>query len=492
MAVLESDVRDLFKTIMSDTMKTVSAGRKTVIAPTVVRQLAKEITAEAEQGTIAAFESALSKAEKIVDQLGFNVKDFNKGLADRIKELKEQKIKADKEVTDLRAKNIVAETRTIREGKEYRIEANILTNKEIRDRQRTLQRQEKLYVRDEKNVKKEREKLLKKETLSNEEKELIIREEQRLQDQREALDKERNILNPQGESPLEDRENSLQLPPALQALVDAFMSPFTSIGDAFTTFKDQIVGVGEVFAFAFKGLGKGFKNLISGIKFLGAFFMSGKVLIGLAIAGVAIGLIKFRDKLIGVKDFLMGLPKTIGDFFKEQFANIKSFFIDAINGLIVMMNKVLPGFAEIPLIQKEAKEEKTSAEIGQELDSLLEKNEPETLGPSGDEASMIADLKGANQVKITSNNQVSEALGGLSYQPFDLANLGKSQEERLIDANTIKEQELQEKSKSNIPFLQSNTNQTNISGSSSMTVGMSSGTANGDATFDNMAGALSP
>ena len=270
------------------------------------------------------------------------------------------------------------------------------------------------------------------------------------------------------------------------------MSPFTSIGDAFTTFKDQIVGVGEVFAFAFKGLGKGFKSLISGIKFLGAFFMSGKILIGLAIAGLVVGLIKFRDKLKGVKDFLMGLPKTIGDFFKEQFANIKSFFIDAINGLIVMMNKVLPGFAEIPLIQKEAVEEKTREEVGQELDSLLDKNEPETLGPTGDEASMIADLKGANQVKITGNNQVGEALGGLNYTPFNMANLGKSQEERLVDANTIKEQELQEKSKSNLPFLQNNTNQTNVNQSSSMTVGMSSGTANGDATFDNLAGAVSP
>jgi len=493
MAVLESDVRDLFKTIMSDTMKTVSAGRKTVIAPTVVRQLAKEITAEAEQGTIAAFESALSKAEKIVNQLGFNVKDFNKGLGDRIEELKEQKIKADKEVTDLRAKNIVAETRTIREGKEYRIEANILTNKEIKDRQRILQKQEKLYIKDEKNVKKEREKLLKKETLTNKEKEFIIREEARLQELRNNLDNENEVLNPDGESPLEAREG-MRLPPALQGLLDAFMSPFMAIGEAFTTFKDQITSVGEVFAFGFKGLGKGFKGLISGIKFLGAFFMTGKVLIGVAIAGLVVGLIKFRDKLKGVKDFLMGIPKTIGDFFKEQFTNIKNFLIDVINGIISIVNKVLPKRREIPLIQKEIVEEKTGAEIGEDLDALLQKKEIESekLGPSGDEASMISNLRGANQVKITGNNQVGDVLGSLSYQPFDMANLGKSQEERMIDANTIKEQELQDKSKSNIPFLQNNNNQTNISGSSSTTVGMSSGTSNGDATFDNMAGAVSP
>ena len=32
MAIKESDIKKLFKTIMQDTMKTVSAGRKTVIA----------------------------------------------------------------------------------------------------------------------------------------------------------------------------------------------------------------------------------------------------------------------------------------------------------------------------------------------------------------------------------------------------------------------------------------------------------------------------
>jgi len=490
MAVLESDVRDLFKTIMSDTMKTVSAGRKTVIAPTVVRQLAKEITAEAEQGTIAAFESALSKAEKIVNQLGFNVKDFNKGLGDRIEELKEQKIKADKEVTDLRAKNIVAETRTIREGKEYRIEANILTNKEIRDRQKILQRQEKLYIKDEKNVKKEREKLLNKETLTNEEKEFIIREETRLQELRNNLDNENRVLNPD-ESPLEDREG-MQLPPALQGLLDAFMSPFMAIGEAFTTFKDQIKSVGEVFAFGFKGLGKGFKKLISGIKFLGKFFMTGKVLIGLAIAGVVLAMIKFRDKLKGVKDFLLGIPKTIGDFFKEQFLKIKNALIDTINSLIGYLN-TLP-FVELEYLKKAEAVQPTEEEqkAADKYTQDMQEAENEIEGPSNYEDKMIKDLNNGSEVKITGNNQVGDALGSLSYQPFDMANLGKSQEERMIDANTIKEQELQNKSKSNIPFLQNNNNQTNISGSSSTTVGMSSGTSNGDATFDNMAGAVSP
>lgn len=488
MAVLESDVRDLFKTIMSDTMKTVSAGRKTVIAPTVVRQLAKEITAEAEQGTIAAFESALSKAEKIVNQLGFNVKDFNKGLGDRIEELKEQKIKADKEVTDLRAKNIVAETRTIREGKEYRIEANILTNKEIRDRQKILQRQEKLYVRDERNVKKEREKLLKKETLTNEEKEFIIREEARLQDLRNNLDNENRVLNP-NESPLEDREG-MQLPPALQGLLDAFMSPFMAIGEAFTTFKDQITSVGEVFAFGFKGLGKGFKKLIGGIKFLGAFFMSGKVLIGLAIAGLVIGLIKFRDKLKGVKDFLLGIPKTIGDFFKDQFIKIKNTLIDTINGLIGYLN-TLP-FVELEYLKKVETQQNTEEEQKAAEKYLQDKAEAEgeMVGPSEAEAALVDDLQSGSEVKIKSADQTSDVLGSLKYKEFDLQNLGKSQEERMMEANALSE--TTDGTSGSTFTNQNNTSQTNINGSSSVAVGVTSGTVNTDKSFNDVASAVSP
>ena len=77
MAVLESDIKALFKTITSETMKTVSAGQKTVISPTTVRNLAKEITEQAESGSIFKFEEALKRTETIIDKLGINL--ANKG-----------------------------------------------------------------------------------------------------------------------------------------------------------------------------------------------------------------------------------------------------------------------------------------------------------------------------------------------------------------------------------------------------------------------------
>ena len=93
MAVLESDIKALFKTITSETMKTVSAGQKTIISPTTVRNLAKEITEQAESGSIFKFEDALKKTEAIIDKLGINLDDFNIGLSARINNLVNKKLK---------------------------------------------------------------------------------------------------------------------------------------------------------------------------------------------------------------------------------------------------------------------------------------------------------------------------------------------------------------------------------------------------------------
>ena len=138
MAVLDSDIKALLKTVMSQTMKTVSAGRQTVISPTEVRNITKDIIAQFESGSVERFEKALDRTERVVEKLGVNIKDFNTGLAKRIEQLKSQRDASAKEVEDLRAKNIVAETRTIKEGKEFRVETRVLTDAELKMRKSLL------------------------------------------------------------------------------------------------------------------------------------------------------------------------------------------------------------------------------------------------------------------------------------------------------------------------------------------------------------------
>ena len=50
-----------------------------------------------------------------------------------------------------------------------------------------------------------------------------------------------------------------------------------------------------------------------------------------------------KEKLGLFADAIMAIPGKIADFFKGIFAKIKNFFIDAINGVIDLINKFKPG-----------------------------------------------------------------------------------------------------------------------------------------------------
>ena len=75
--VKQSDIKALMKTVVSGTMQAVSKGRELAIAPTVVRNITKDIVKDFESGSIAKFEDAMARTEKLTDKLGVNIKDFN-------------------------------------------------------------------------------------------------------------------------------------------------------------------------------------------------------------------------------------------------------------------------------------------------------------------------------------------------------------------------------------------------------------------------------
>lgn len=358
MAVLESDIKALLKTVMSSTMKTVSAGRQTVISPTEVRNITKDIIAQFESGSVERFEKALDRTERVVEKLGVNIKDFNTGLAKRIEQLKSQRDASAKEVEDLRAKNIVAETRTIKEGREFRVETNILTKQEIADRKSLLKDNVKRVNDFEAKIVKRREKLLEKDALTTDEKEKIVSDEKKLQGFRDKLSKEESTLNPLTAD--DDRGPQSQFFEELKA-------PFVAFGDALMAVKDGAMEVYNVFLFFKKGgLTKVLKGFRNSIKTIGAFFKSTRVLIGLAVAGVIGAIFFFRDKLGAVADFLVSIPEKIGNFFKKAFTTFTDFFKSAVNAVIMLVRKI-PGFKNFGTLMetskmKEEREEKEKAE----------------------------------------------------------------------------------------------------------------------------------
>ena len=366
MAVLESDIKALFKTITSETMKTVSAGQKTIISPTTVRNLAKEITEQAESGSIFKFEDALKKTEAIIEKLGINLDDFNKGLSARIKQLGEQKVKAEAEVQELRQSNIAAEVKTIKEGKEFRIETNILTRKEIKERTNLLNLQIKQTDKREKEIIKEREKLLKKDELTTADKEKIVADEKEITQRRAAIATESDTLGI--DRTADTGANRLEMPPMLAAFVDGLKTPFTAIGEAGMMLKDTIMGIGETFMF----LGKGsLVVLVKAFRALSLILKPIPLAIGAAIAGAVFMIIKFKDKIGDFVDAVKTIPGKIKDFFTEAFTKIKNFISDTIitlqNVFIKLFNSVIGLVNKLPGVEMELLEEKKlSSEIANE------------------------------------------------------------------------------------------------------------------------------
>ena len=416
MAIKESDIKALMKTVMSSTMQTVSAGSQTVISPTEVKNITRDILAQFESGSVVKFEQAMDRTERIVEKLGVNIKDFNTGLAKRIEELKNQRDKSAKEVEILRADNIVAETKTIKTGKEFRVETRILTNSEIEMRKSLLKQRKEQFEEEEEKVIKKREKILEEEkVLSPQMKQQIIDDKDNIDKQRELIEKEDATLNPL-DPPGERQGQSSQF-------LDELKAPFVAFGDALTGLKEGAMQVTGVFKF-FKegGLMKSLKKFKDGIKVLGKFFGSTKVLIGLAIAGVILLIYKFRDRLKSVAKFIASIPEKIGNFFKKAFTTFIDFFKNAVNGVIKLIRKVpLMGdfgtLLETSDMKKEREGEERAKRIEQgeqDFDSIgtesgFTKTDTGLMQPNFDTGPDFDDTDSGNQSSVVYDPKTGEA-----------------------------------------------------------------------------------
>ena len=499
MAVTESDIRNITKAMMSTVMKTVSSGQKTVISPTEIRKTITEISQNAESGSIKRFEMALDKAKKVIDELDIDLKDFNSSLAKRIKELDEQTIKSQREVELLRKENIAAEVRANKQGKEFAYETRILTKEEIGNRTALLKQRKKQFEEDETKILKEREKLLSTEkTLLPEQQKQIIEDQERLDKEKELIQREETVLNP-----LKDDDDKGMGPSS--SFYEELKAPFIAIGDAFMSLRDIATDVGSVFSFFTKGgLMKSLKGMRDGMKAIGRFFMSTKVLIGLAIAGVIAAVVFFKDKLISIGQFIIGIPEMIANGIKKVWTMITDFYKNAINSVIKLINKI-PGI-NIPLLETSTMKEKKKEEEKQERikqgakeftgdietntesgfrdkGTYLEPKFEQTRGFSDDagmglEQSNIVYDKGSKSAILMNRQVVGDQLRGAGATGTGDASTAKtlyqeSKQAKMYDTGEIP------------PVIVNNTNQSNVNSSGSTTVGFTNN-KNIDDTFTNL------
>src|SRR6056300_979359 len=497
MAIKESDIKAMMKTVMSTTMKSVSAGQKTVISPSEVRNITKEIVADAESGSITRFEKALDKTKTILDKLDVDLKDFNTSLAKRIKDLDEQNLKSSKEVEQLRSQNIVAEVKANKDGKQFAYETNILTKKEIETRKSILEKNKQLVEREEKKIIAKREKLLSQETLGDEDKAKIISDEQRITVLKEKLQKEEDVLTPLS------KKDDMAGPSS--SFYQALKEPFIAVGDAFMSLKDIGTDVVRVFKFFSEGgITKGLKSFKKGIMAIGKFFMSTKVLIGLAIVGVIAAVVFFKDKLISIGKFIIGIPEMIANGIKKVWIMISDFFKSAINSVIKLINKI-PGI-NIPLLEtskmKEEKEEserqerikqgakefsgdiETNTESGfRDKGTYLEPKFEQTRGFSDDagmglEQSNIVYDKGSKSAILMNRQVVGDQLRGSGATGTGDASTAKTLYQESKQASMYDTGEVPS-------VIVNNANQSSVNSSGSTTVGFINN-KNIDDTFTNL------
>ena len=475
MAIEVSDFRALAKIITSETMKTVGAGKKTIIAPTVQRQMTANMVESAESGSEKRFMAAFDKAEKIIEKLGINVSDFNKGLGDRIKELRTQKDTSAKEVEQLRAENIASETRLMEDNGRQVIQTAILTKKEIETRKKEIIQTEKLLLKEEKEAAKRKAVIMKQETASLRDNELILADQEKIVRIEKDLQEKKDSL---GVDTGGQRERG-----ASSTFLQELVAPFAAVGDALLSVRDIANSVTDVFSFfADGGLSKSLKKFAGGIKAIGKFFGSTKVLIGIAIAGVLLLLYKFRDKIGDVASAIMKIPGKIFDFFKGIFTMIKDFFIKMINGVIKLLNKVNVFGDDIELLKTSKDKENTKAE--QEL-KAKENREATALMNEGDvtneEKKQLEDLKEPNE-KIMPDKKFS--LEDIEAGRVDYSQASMNVDDRK-NVNTASA-DLTAKANQSSVVIQNNTNQSNSSSSGQTQNYIHTDNKNSDNTLLNM------
>jgi hypothetical protein len=470
----EEAINKLAKSIFEKTSMAISAATKTII-PSIPKVI-EDLTQKIESGSIKNMNVAFAQLESIVKKLGIDLGSYNEKLAKTLQEREERAIKSQEKVDKLREVGVIARVNKTTK------EVEILTKTQIDKEKELLKLNEKKIVQIEKEVEKGRKTLQEKDTLSPQEKSNLKKQ---IESQVQTLDKtkiqaqqSRETLNLQAQT----GGDRLQLPPMLAGLKDAFLSPITAVGEAFSTIKDQVMGIGESFLF----LGKaGIRGIATAFRFLGLIMKPIPIVIGLAIAGAIAVIYKFRDNIMSVVDFIKEIPTKVSDFLKGVFTQISDFFKSAINSVITLINKI-PG-VNIPLLEtsamKDNKIEQTQAskQIGTTADtSTTTEMNPEAI--KRNEA-----LKKFDEEAYI---KASEEKFGSHIAPFELTDREKFKFMRTgktMDPNELsslsKENE-QMKSKS-APVIVNNSQQSNVA-SSGTTITSILSNKNADDTFLNL------
>ena len=348
-------VSGIGQAIFSQVRGSLEAASKTVVPS--IQTMVAEITEDLSAGPIDRFNEGLEKVDRLVNKMGVDLGKYSKDLNKFLQERTERAKQSEETINQLRTQNIVAQVNKFGE-------VSILTQTEIEE-QKKLLRDQNVEIKDSQKIIEKYSKIQQKGgDLTAEQSAELVEANKKVIETTEKRTKTLETLNLQEQDDTrtfrEKAGDAIQeyVPDGLidigSAFTEGLMAPFTAIKD-----------LGMMFGNLLKPL-KMLPKLLKGftVGLLGALMaMLPYLLIVGAVVVAIMGLMKILDHfgiglddiingLISFKDFILELPGKIADGFKTIFTKIQNFFIDAINGVIGLINKI-PGIEIEKIDRKE-------------------------------------------------------------------------------------------------------------------------------------------
>ena len=348
-------VSGIGQAIFSQVRVSLDAASKTVVPS--IESMVTEITEDLNAGPIDRFNEGLEKVDRLVNKMGVDLGKYSKDLNKFLQERTERARQSEETINQLRTQNIVAQVNKFGE-------VSILTQTEIED-QKKLLREQNVEIKDSQKIIEKYSKIQQKGgDLNEEQQQKLIDANKTVIETTEKRTKTLETLN------LQEKDDTRSFREKFDDTIDTYVPDgLRDIGSAFTE------GLTAPFT-AIKELGVGFMGMLKPLKLLPKLLKGFTIgLLGalaamipylLIAAAVVVGLIALKkgfdlvvdnlevikEKLGNFADAVMAIPETIADGFKVIFNKIQNFFIDAINGVIGLINKI-PGVEIEKLDRKE-------------------------------------------------------------------------------------------------------------------------------------------
>ena len=281
-----------------------------------VPAMIKDITDELKSGPVDNFAIAINKLVKLTNELGIDLREYNKDLADTVDRFNDRQMKLEDKLAGFREQGLKAEIRgnqvvllTQREifalQQEYKANEKEITSK-------TLERVQLQKALDEADVKGADNRVIAQKDIEQNEKDIS-----KLKEDNEKIEKKTGISADTGR---EDQGFG-----KFQELKEAFMIIPDTIGEAMTSFSKAGKGVfsGLTSLFTKGGLAKAFKGLVNFFKTARIMIAGVFLLVVAAIQFVAERIDQIAAFFVKIWNKITGFFKAIGEWFSNSWLGKK-------------------------------------------------------------------------------------------------------------------------------------------------------------------------